>query len=504
VSLLAVDIGSGSCKAIAFSDDGRLRAHQTCSYPPPQTPRPTWAEISAESFWKALTDVTRSVAANVSKDPVEVLAISSHGESIVPVDSHSRTVAPAILNIDNRAAHEAKEIGAVFEPRRMYDITGLTVHPMYPLAKLLWLRKHQPEVFEKAACFLAVPTYLLTRLGLPAYVDYSLASRYLAFDIRQKTWSSELLGRFELSPEHLPKPVAAGTVAGELSSSAAADLGLRPGTMVVVGGHDQPCGALGCGVLQSGRVSASLGTYECLVAASRQPASSDGALKANLNSYCHVVPDRYVTLAYFPAGIMLEWFLHLLCLSPAMTADKVAELCRSLESHCSRGPSGLLITPHLLGTCNPDFNPHAAGVISGIRPGTSPADVYKGILEGIACEFAQLANLLQEAVGNFDEIYVTGGGTLSRLGLHLRASLSGRKVHLTDCPDTVCLGTAMLAGVAAGKYASFCEAAEQLVRLTETIAPDPGLAESYSAQQRQYRLLYSSLAPLRHSESHPD
>ena len=497
MSLLAVDIGSSSCKAIAFSDDGRAIAQGTCFYPPPQIHRPAWAEIPAESFWQALTAATQSIASKIQNDPVEVLAISSHGETIVPVDSHSQALAPAILNMDNRAGDESDAISAAFQARRMYDITGLTVHPMYPLAKMLWLRKHEPDVFGKTARFLAVPTYLLIRLGLPAYVDYSLASRFLAFDIRGKHWSSEILATLKLSPELLPQPVAAGTVAGELSSNAGAQLGLRPGTMVVVGGHDQPCGALGSGVIQPGRVSASMGTYECLVAASREPASSDRALTANLNSYCHVVPDRYVTLAYFPAGIMVDWCLRLLCSSKEITTGEVGDLCRSLEASCSPGPSGLLITPHLLGTCNPDFDPHATGVISGLRPGTSRADIYKGILEGIACEFANSSDLLQEAAGTFKEIYVTGGGTLSELGLQLRAAVSDRELHLTDCPDTVCLGTAMLAGLAAGKYACFCEAAEQLVRVSRTISPDTNLAKRYERQRQQYQVLYSSLASVR-------
>lgn len=497
MSLLAVDVGSSSCKAIAFSEDGRALAQKTFSYPPFQVPRPTWAEISAECFWQALTVATQSVADKLQNDPVEVLAISSHGETIVPVDQRSQAVAAAILNMDNRAANEANTIGASFETRRLFDITGLTVHPMYPLAKMLWMRKHQAEVFAKTARFLAVPTYLLARLGLPAYVDYSLASRFLAFDIRGKTWSADILGAFKLSPEQLPQPVPAGTVAGQLSRTAAAQLGLRPGTLVVVGGHDQPCGALGCGVIEPGRISASLGTYECLVAASRVPASRDRALTANLNTYCHVVPERYVTLAYFPAGVMLEWFLRLLCGSKDVSADGVGELCRNLEASCTRGPSQLLITPHLLGTCNPDFDPHATGVISGIRPGSSASDLYKGILEGIACEFANLSDVLQGAVGTFTEIYVTGGGTRSPLGLELRAALSGRELQLTECPDTVCLGTAMLAGLAAGKYACFCEAAEQLVRVSQTVNPDPDLAQAYAAQRREYHVLYSSLAPVR-------
>jgi xylulokinase len=504
VSLLAVDIGSSSCKAIAFSEDGRALAQKTCSYLPLQILRPAWAEIPAESFWQALTTTTQAVTGKLGHDPVEVLAISSHGETIVPVDSRSHALASAILNMDARATAEANAISAMFQARRLYHITGLTAHPMYPLPKMLWLRKHEPEVFRKTARFLPVTTYLLMRLGLPPYVDYSLASRFLLFDIRRKNWSAEILDAFELSSEQLPHPVAAGTVAGELSSAGAAQLGLRPGTMVVVGGHDQPCGALGCGVIQSGRVSASLGTYECLVAASREPASSESALAANLNSYCHVVPDHYVTLAYFPAGIMLDWFLRVLCSAKEITAEEIGDLCRRLEAGCSSGPSGLLITPHLLGTCNPDFNPHASGVLSGIRPGTSRADIYKGILEGIACEFAGSSDLLQEAAGVFTEIYVTGGGTLSALGLQLRAALSARELHLSDCPDTVCLGTAMLGGLAAGKFACFCEAAEQLVRVSQSVSPDRGLAKRYEKQRQQYRVLYSSLAAVRHLQAQPD
>jgi xylulokinase len=157
----------------------------------------------------------------------------------------------------------------------------------------------------------------------------------------------------------------------------------------------------------------------------------------------------------------------------------------------------LCITPHLLGTCNPDFNPQATGIISGIRPGTSRADLYRGILEGIACEFANMADLLEETTGAFREVYLTGGGRLSPLGLRLRAALSGRELHLMDCPDAVCLGTAILAGLAAGKYACFREAAEQLVRVSETVSPDEELAKPYKSLRQQYALLYSSLTPVR-------
>jgi len=497
VSLLAVDMGSTNCKAVAFSEDGRVLSHKASPYAA-ESSHSSSSEISPEKFWQAFVQVTRGVAAEVNRDPVDVLAISSHGETFIPVDSRYRAIRPAILNVDNRAVKEANWLASEIGKKSIFDITGLTVHSMYPLAKIMWLRQNEADAYNSSAQFLALPTYLLTKMGLPAYVDYSLASRYLAFDICKLKWSVDLLSHCELNAEQFPIAVPAGTIAGELEARVASDLGLPPSTLVVVGGHDQPCAALGSGVLEPGRVSASLGTYECLVAASASPALGDASFTANLNTYCHVAPSRYVTLAYFPSGIMIDWFLHLMGFSgEANRTASIEDLCAALEARAPAGPTALCITPHLLGTCNPDFDPAATGVISGIRPGTNRFDLYKGILEGIACEFACMAELLEQASGEFKDVHVSGGGARSRLGLTLRSALAVRELHLMRCPEAVCLGTAILAGTAAGKYKTLAQAVEQVVRVTESVFPDHAIAASYKAQVDQYRLLYSCLAPLR-------
>src|ERR1051326_8271142 len=488
-------MGSSSCKEVAFSVDGRVLSYKTHAYRS-ESPHPGWAEMQPEKFWDAFRSVVRAVVTE-AEEPVEVLAISSHGETFIPVDSQGRAVANAILNLDQRAVSETRWLAEHIGRERIFQITGLPVHTMYPLPKVLWLRQNQREVFESTSCFLALPTYLLSRLGLPRYVDYSLASRFFTFDIHKQRWSDELLSICGLDSKQFPATVPAGTIAGELSPSVASDLGLPPRTKVAVGGHDQPCGALGCGVIKAGRVSASLGTYECLVAASETPAVNDETLAANLNSYCHVVPNRFVNLVFFPAGVMLEWFAGLLHSGKRTSADLFAEL----EESVAPGPTGILVTPHLPGTCNPDFDPHASGVIAGIRPGSSASHLYKAMLEGIACEFAAMTELLQKAVGPFSDVYVTGGGTRSRLGLNLRAGLANVSLHLMQSDEAVCLGTAMLAGVGSGKYRSFDEAVQQLVVTRKTIDPTPGCTASYRQQLDQYRLLYSSLAPIRKAQA---
>jgi xylulokinase len=240
-----------------------------------------------------------------------------------------------------------------------------------------------------------------------------------------------------------------------------------------------------------------MGTYECLLAVSHAPSLSERARQCALNSYCHVVPDKFVTLAYFPSGIMLKWFHDLLYASESgevasSAAEDEARHYALLEAHAPEGPTGLCITPHLIGTCNPDFNPRVRGFIAGLNPSISRAHLYKGILEGLACELSIVSEALEQGVGAFEDIYVTGGGTGSALGLELRAALTGRRLHVMRRQEAVCLGTAILAGVAIGEYGSIAKAVADLVGESAVWAPDPAVSASYREQANRYRQLRSA------------
>ena len=506
MSLLAIDIGSSACKAAAFTADGELLAQHASGYTP-DFPAPGYAEMDPKRFWDAVCTCTQAVARNLT-DPVRALCLSSHGETFVPVNKKDEAIAPAILNQDNRAVDETAWLEQRIGRKLLFEITGLVAHPMYPLPKILWLRKHQPQVFSSAARFVSVIGYILLRLGLPPYIDYSLASRYLAFNVRKRHWSEEILEATDLNPEQLPTPVPAGTIAGKLDAASASQLGLPPGIPIVLGGHDQPCGALGVGVIGSGHVADSIGTYECVLAASDEPVLTDAAFAGSLNSYCHVVPDKFVTIAFFPSGIMVKWFHDLLYANEntqtgSGSGNSETENYAFLEARVPAGPTGLCITPNLIGTCNPDFNPHARGIIYGLTPGTGRAQMYKGVLEGLACELSQIVKLLANAAGDFRDMCVTGGGTRSALGLALRASLTGKCLHVMRCPEAVCLGGAILAGVAIGEYASISEAVRRVVREVAVVKPDLEIAAVYTEQLKQYQYLRSSIATLPSSKTRP-
>jgi xylulokinase len=502
MSILAVDVGSSRCKAVLFSATGEILSQSARQYTP-QFPQPGFAEVAPLVLWEALCATAQSAARGAGRDPVQAVCIASHAETFVCVDRHNQPLAPAILNMDSRATAEAAWFEVRFGRRRIFEITGHIVHPMYPVLKILWLKQHCSSVFAEAERFLGVTDFLLTRLGLPPYIDYSLVSRWLVFDVRRVCWSDEILSGVGLARERLPIPVPAGTIAGKLSAEAAAQIGVPAGAPVVVGGHDQPCGALGVGVVKGGRVADSMGTYECLLASSREPTLSEAAYSASLNSYPHVVPGQFVTLAYFPSGIMVNWVHDLLYGNQASGEDvsEMEEYIR-LEEHAPAGPTGICALPHLIGTCNPDFNPRARGTIFGLTPATTREHLYKAVLEGIACELSLMTEILARAVGDFTDVYGSGGGTRSALGLKLRAALSGRCFHVMRCQEAVCLGAAILAGVATGIYTSFGEAIGALVREESVVEPDSALAADYIAQMRQYRSLYPALAPVRDVPAH--
>ncbi len=497
MSLLGVDIGSSRCKAVLFSATGETLAEAVSSYAP-SFPGPSRVEIDPEVLWQAVASAIRSAAAHAAHDPIAAIGLSSHGETFVPVNARGGPLAPAILNSDNRATAEADWWETALGRERIFHITGLIVHPMYPMPKLLWLRTHQPEIFAAAARFVSISDYVLLKLGLEPRIAYPLACRFMAFDVRAHRWSDEILSAAGISPDRLPIPVPAGAAAGKLSRSIAADLGLPPGTPVVVGGHDQPCGALGMGALLPGMITDSIGTYECLVAVQDEPTLDDASLAGSLNSYCHVIADQYITIAYFPSGIMVKWFCDSFCAEDAAQARASGrDLHDWLEDKAPPGPTGLCILPHLIGSANPHFDPRATGAIIGLTQTTDRFSIYKGILEGLACELAIVSDLLAPVVGPFDTIRATGGGARSPLVLRLRAALTGRQFQTLHTPESVCLGVALLAGAAAGVYSDLNQAVGMAVQVAETFPPDPGLAASYARQLQQYRLLYPALAPLR-------
>jgi len=487
MALLGVDAGSSGCKAVVFSEEGRQLSVGRSSYSPVSA-RVGEAELDPDVFFACFAKAVR-LAVGKCSHKVEAMAISSHGESIVPIAPNGNIAGNMIMNSDNRAVAEAKQLENMLGCERLYSITGSVPHAMFALPKIVW---HKQNGSHKARRYLSPSDYLLFSLGFPPLTDFSLASRVLAFDIHSKKWSKEILDTAGVLEEELPVPVQAGEIAGKLTKQTAEPLGLPEGVTVVVGGHDQPCGALGMGVIAEGDISVSAGTYECITTASNQPQNSIEALKFSLNSYCHVVRDSYVTLAFFPAAIGVSWFVEQLCVQEALLAKELdISVYEVLEKEQAKfpGPTGVCIVPHWVGACNPRWDVSATGKISGLTPACSRAELYKAFYEGIACELDLNIKALETIIGNIPSLKISGGGARSEFTVRLRANIAEKPFVLIDSSEVVCQGAAMLAGVGVGTYSSVANAVDQMVRTAKVIAPDVILAQQYRKQRDQYARL---------------
>lgn len=500
MSLLGIDIGSGSCKGVVFDYFGEILASASYEYST-YSPGPNMAEINPEIFWEAVIKITRQLAAAVANNPIEALSISSHGETIIPIDRFGNAVSPAIMNSDNRAVEQSIWWEKALGREKIYEITGLPLHTMFALNKIMWLKQYKPDVYAKTERFVSVEDYIIIKMGLPPYTDYSIASRIMAFDIVKKKWSEEILKCADINEEKLSIPIASGERAGKLSLTIANILGLREGTIVGMGGHDQPCGALGSGVINKGEVSDSAGTYECLTAVTENPGNTEKALKYSLNSYCHVIQDRYVTLAFFPAGLVSRWFIEQFCYEDKMQAElqnkSTFDILYENTQRVSPGPTGLCITPHFVGSCNPYWDVRATGVMAGLTPQITRYHIYKAIYEGIACELAINVKALEEIIGSFKSIKINGGNAKSTFTVQLRADLTEKKIHVLNTTEAVCQGAAMLAGMAAGIYISGEDAVGKVVKIKHTYTPDNESTAAYARQMNRYKQVYPSMGSIR-------
>ena len=484
--LLGIDFGSSGCKGVLFSPNGGILAKSEKTYST-ETIGADGCEMDPEVFFDAFRSVVKEIAA---QGEIKAIGISSHGETVIPIGKDRRAVGPALMNSDNRGICHARRLEEMLTRERIYEICGLPAHPMYSLPKICWFRENRPEQFAQTDRFCTVPGYLLARLGLEPLADDTLASRFMAFDIQKRTWSEEILNAAGISRDYFCATVPAGTCAGVIPMELARGLGLSGNVSVVLAGHDQPCGAFGAGLIRQGS-ALSAGSYECLCFVGEKPASGEKALAYSFNTYCHVCDGAYLTLAFFPGALCVNWFLKLLYPQEAQSGnlDQVfSDIFKNMGE--KGGPSGVLATPHLIGACNPGWDPLARGGLYGLHPGIGAADLMKSVFEGIACELRLNLEALQEVGMEIPSILVHGGNARQNASVQLRADVTGREFQRLADRETGCRGAAMLAGLGIGLFSDYQDAVENMRTQIERFLPEAESMERYEKQFQNYREFY--------------
>ena len=493
--LLGIDVGTSNCKATVVDTQGRVMGKAGREYFTVQ-PRPGWQEADPRVIWDAVRAViAEAVAACENPEPIAGVSVSSFGETMVPVGKDGQPLGNGILYIDPRGQEEAALLRDDYGEDKLNAVTGASAHSMYSLPKLMWLKRHRPEIFEKTWKFMLFADYVLFRLGAEPHTDYTLATRTAAFDIVRKRWDESLLGFAGIDTDRFCTPVQSGTNVGRINPDIARELGISPDAVLAAGGHDQPCAALGAGAIRQGVAIDGLGTTECLCPAFASPKFGPAMLRSGFSCVPHAAPDMYATIAFtFTSGSVLKWF-----------RDNVGRNCREdaqaagmnvydyIIEQASPEVCPVFVLPHYAGAATPYMDNDASGAIFGLSINTTARDIAKGILEGITFEMVRNTDALSEAGIEIEELRAVGGLAKSDPFLQLKASIMGRRIVTLEISEAGTLGVAMLAGAASGIYNSLSDAAAQLVRVKKTFEPDPALHELYTEKYETYKRLYPAV-----------
>ncbi len=459
--LVGLDVGTTGVKAVAISPDGDVLARAEEQYPL-SMPRPGWSEQDPADWWRA----TERVLAALPK--AHAIGLSGQMHGLVALDGRDRVLRPAILWNDQRTAAECAEIEERVGLERLIGLTGNRALTGFTAPKLLWLRKHEPDVYRRIEHVLLPKDFVRLQLTGDRAIDVADASGTLLFDVARRRWSDEVLDLLELPRRWLPEAYESPDVPG------------------APGAGDQAAGALGVGVDRPGRLSVVLGTSGVVFAV--LPAFAADR-EARVHVFCHAAPGFWHAM-----GVMLSAAGSLRWLRETL-GGSYDELLTAAEAWAP-GVEGLMFQPYLAGERTPHADPHARGAFVGLSLRHDRGALVRAVLEGVAYALRDSLELLRELGVDAPVGRASGGGARSALWLRIVASVLGIPLERTVVEEGAAYGAALLAGVACGVFADVHEAVARAVHVRDVVEPDTSWQEAYDHGYARYKLLYPALRPL--------
>ena len=485
MKIAGLDIGTTGCKLTVFDEDGNRLGKAYREYPVRRDI--SGHEIDITALTESVYEVIAEAAARIPD--IAGIGVTSFGETFVMTDGAGRPLHDAMLYTDPRGAEECAELTRRLGEERIARITGLKPNGMYSLPKILWIMRHRPEVYAAVKHIFLIEDYIVWCLTGRKQIDYSLATRTMAFDINTLTWSREIFDAAGINSSLMSEPVPTGTGAGFVSSETAMRTGLNPDCRIVTVSHDQVAAAVGAGVFDGRTAVDGAGTSECLTPVFD---SLPDISIMNRGSFCvvpYAVAGKYVTYAFSSTGgALIRWCLE--------TFGKGETYETMEEGYTSEGPTGLLVLPHFTGSGTPYLDMGSKGAILGLTTATDGPAIYRACMEGVAYEMRLNYEALAGSGIHFEKLHATGGGAKSRVWMQIKADVLNLPITALKISDAGTVGSAMLTGIATGLYADLGDAARHMVREAETYTPRAEMHEKYMRVYEQYRKLYQAVRPL--------
>lgn len=493
--LLGTDIGTSGTKTILMDTKGNLIASNLVEYDV-LTPRPLWAEQWPDVWLTAAKSSIRNVVihSGIDKKDIKGIAISGlYGGSGIPLDQDMKPIRPCLIWMDRRAEEETEWVKKTIGEEKLLEITHNGVDPYYGYTKMLWIKNHEPENWQKTKLFLPPNDYVIYRLTGEIAIDYSSAGNIGGiFDMNTRTWSKEMMDAMGIPMDMMPQRIVESTdIVGGLTETAAKELGLWEGMPVIASGID--CGAanIGLGVFDSGTYAAAIGTSMCAALVSDKPVTGKGLI---------VWPYLYNAkqMSYYfaggaTAGAIVKWFRNQLCeLEYKAELEGGPNAYNVLNEQAEKipaGSNGLIVLPYFMGERSPVWDSDAKGTIVGLSLAHTKAHLYRAFLEAVAYSLRDAMNATGENLGK--SILIAGGVTKSKLWRQIFADVTGYPVVCPKQDVEANMGDVMLAGIGTGLLTY--EDVKGWQVLDDPIQPDPEQHAQYDRYFAAYKSIYAHL-----------
>lgn len=447
---LGLDIGTTSLKAAVFDADGNRRGLRCFDYTVDTDPATGFIELDAEIYIEMCKKAIDELTAECG--PIAALSVDTQGETLILADAEGKALCPAVVWLDNRAVDEAEAIRAHFGNKRVYEVTGQPeITAGWPASKLLWFKNRKPEIFAKTKMIFMLEDWVLYRLTGNFVTEPTIQSSTTYYDIEKGTWWQEMLDFIGICACQLPA-----------IKKSAAKVGEYKGIPVISGALDQIAGMIGVGVTDDSGISEMTGTIMAICAMKDEiPAYQENSI---IPCHVHAMEGKYCQILWSStAGMALKWFREQF--AEDISFAEIDALAEKIPAGCD----GMTMLPYFCGSTMPKYNPDAKAVFAGVQLAHTRAHFARAIMEAIAYILRQDI----EYIGSegIKQIRITGGGAKSPLWAQIKADVTGKELTTVCEGETACLGTAILAAVGVGDFASIDEAAKDFVKLKKSYRP---------------------------------
>ncbi|WP_047982731.1 xylulokinase [Ornithinibacillus contaminans] len=490
--VIGIDLGTSAVKILLVNQSGEVVQEVSKSYALIQ--EKTGYNEQNPSDWvnqtiEGLSDILQDF--NGNPEDIEGISFSGQMHGLVLLDEHNEVLRNAILWNDTRTTAECKEIEAVVGKKRLLDITKNPALEGFTLPKLLWVKKHEPEVFQKAAKFVLPKDYVRYKLTGKLHMDYSDAAGTLLLHVSKREWSEEICKLLQIPIELCPVLVDSHQEVGYVTEEIVKLTGLSPSTRVFAGGADNACGAIGAGILEEGKTLCSIGTSGVVLSYESSP---DKDFHGKVHYFNHGAEAVYYTMGVtLSAGYSLTWFRDV------FAKNQSFENLLSEITSVPIGANGLLFTPYLVGERTPHADASIRASFIGMDSSHEQKHFVRAVLEGITFSLQESIALFRKYGKRIDTIISIGGGAKSDEWLQIQADTFNAKVIRLASEQGAVMGAAMLAAYGCGWFKSLKACADEFLSVDRTFMPIQENVQQYQKLFSIYQEVYQNTKGLNES-----